>query len=64
MICLWTGTFNLKHPIYTLLFVSISDLTLHGLHQFYQKLMFKCTKLNITNTNPPTIIPNIPQKHL
>jgi len=42
----------------------ISDLELHSLHQFYQKLMLKCTELNITNTNPPTIIPNIPQKHL
>lgn len=38
-----------------------SDLELHSLHQFYQKLMLKCTELNITNTNPPT---NIPQKHL
>jgi hypothetical protein len=26
--------------------------------------MLKCTELNITNTNPATIIPNIPQKHL
>lgn len=64
MIWLWIGTFNSKHPIYTFLCVSISDLELHSLHQFYQKLMLKCTELNITNTNPPTIITNIPQKHL
>lgn len=64
MICLWIGTFNSKHPIYTLLCVSINDLKLHGLHQFYRKLMLKSIELNITNTNPPTIIPNIAQKHL
>jgi len=64
MIWLWIGTFNSKHPIYTLLCFSISDIELHGLHQFYQKLMLKCTELNITNINLPTNILNIPQEHL